>query len=83
MSPGVKDRHRQSGTAVGRLDFLSATNSLCLRHTGLLLHVHILTFPLTSWFIFVANLEWVVRDSGVLELSFCSEANHYETVLIN
>lgn len=31
MSPRVKDRHRKSGTAVGRLVFLSATNFLCLR----------------------------------------------------
>lgn len=82
MSPGVKDRHRQSGTAVGRLVFLSATNSLCLRLRPFAACA-LTNTPVDIFVHFILNLEWVVKDGGVRELSFCCKANHYETLLIN
>lgn len=48
MSPQVKDRGRQSGTAVGLLVFLSATNSFCPRLRPFAACAH--TFALYSKF---------------------------------
>lgn len=50
MSPRVKDRRRQSGTALGLLVFLSATNSVFPHSLAFLPHVHLLAFLLTPFY---------------------------------